>query len=181
MSRRDVLSGSERERLAWLGAGPGVISVLAAWWAEDPARHLVGLVGRVTGTGVVVSTATGLRDADWDVDDLPAAGDWVLLRERPDLPPVAVRRVTDDDMPDGEDVDGDPYDDGVGSERSGTDLRSGLGDDVPEDLADVADRCRFADCGHDVEPGCAVQAALHDGLVTPAQVAEFRRQRRTSE
>jgi ribosome biogenesis GTPase len=32
-----------------------------------------------------------------------------------------------------------------------------------EDVAAVAARCRFADCGHVSEPGCAVREALHSG------------------
>ncbi|TNU73227.1 ribosome small subunit-dependent GTPase A, partial [Miniimonas arenae] len=31
------------------------------------------------------------------------------------------------------------------------------------DVAAIAERCRFGDCAHDGEPGCAVQAALADG------------------
>jgi ribosome biogenesis GTPase len=31
------------------------------------------------------------------------------------------------------------------------------------DVAELVNRCRFADCAHDTEPGCAVKAALADG------------------
>jgi ribosome biogenesis GTPase / thiamine phosphate phosphatase len=34
-----------------------------------------------------------------------------------------------------------------------------------EDVEELVDACRFADCGHGVEPGCAVQAALADGTL----------------
>ena len=33
------------------------------------------------------------------------------------------------------------------------------------DIKAVAERCRFRDCGHGSEPGCAVQAALADGTL----------------
>jgi ribosome biogenesis GTPase len=33
------------------------------------------------------------------------------------------------------------------------------------DIAEVAASCRFADCRHETEPGCAVQAALEDGTL----------------
>jgi ribosome biogenesis GTPase / thiamine phosphate phosphatase len=33
------------------------------------------------------------------------------------------------------------------------------------EIASLADGCRFRDCGHSGEPGCAVQAALADGLL----------------
>lgn len=35
--------------------------------------------------------------------------------------------------------------------------------DVFEDIAQIAAQCRFRDCTHGEEPGCAVQAALSDG------------------
>ena len=33
------------------------------------------------------------------------------------------------------------------------------------DIAELAANCRFADCSHETEPGCAVQAALRDGTL----------------
>jgi ribosome biogenesis GTPase len=35
------------------------------------------------------------------------------------------------------------------------------------DIEALADGCRFGDCGHDTEPGCAVQAALASGALDP--------------
>ncbi|RUL70292.1 ribosome small subunit-dependent GTPase A [Dyella choica] len=39
--------------------------------------------------------------------------------------------------------------------------------DLFADIETLAENCRFADCGHGSEPGCAVQTALHDGELTP--------------
>lgn len=39
------------------------------------------------------------------------------------------------------------------------------------DVAALAAGCRFADCRHRGEPGCAVAAALEDGTLDPARVA----------
>ena len=36
-------------------------------------------------------------------------------------------------------------------------------DDVFSDVADLAESCRFGDCTHETEPGCAVQAAIEAG------------------
>ena len=35
------------------------------------------------------------------------------------------------------------------------------------DVAALAAECRFADCGHEREPGCAIRAALADGRLSP--------------
>jgi ribosome biogenesis GTPase len=38
------------------------------------------------------------------------------------------------------------------------------------ELRDLIPRCRFRDCRHDAEPGCAVQAAVASGSVSPHRV-----------
>ena len=42
-----------------------------------------------------------------------------------------------------------------------------------EDVEAIVAACRFRDCGHDAEPGCAVRAALADGSLDPARWASF--------
>jgi ribosome biogenesis GTPase / thiamine phosphate phosphatase len=42
------------------------------------------------------------------------------------------------------------------------------------ELRDIAERCRFRDCRHDREPGCAVNAAVAAGRVAPQRVALLR-------
>ena len=49
------------------------------------------------------------------------------------------------------------------------------------DVADLAGRCRFADCGHRGEPGCAVEAALQDGSLSERRYASWRAQVREAE
>jgi ribosome biogenesis GTPase / thiamine phosphate phosphatase len=48
---------------------------------------------------------------------------------------------------------------------------------VPEITA-LLDQCRFADCTHRREPGCAVLAALADGRITEERLASWRKLRR---
>ena len=43
------------------------------------------------------------------------------------------------------------------------------------DVAELAASCRFADCRHQGEPGCAVQAALGEGRLSPARLAAHRK------
>ncbi len=46
-------------------------------------------------------------------------------------------------------------------------------EDVFADIVALAAECRFADCGHDGEPGCAVRAALDDGRLDEARYARY--------
>lgn len=46
------------------------------------------------------------------------------------------------------------------------------------DLEELAIDCRFHDCGHDTEPGCAVQRALADGVVTWRRLESWRKLQR---
>ncbi len=48
-------------------------------------------------------------------------------------------------------------------------------DAVFEDIAALAATCRFADCGHESEPGCAVQAAIAAGEVDPGRLARWQK------
>ncbi|MEA2828661.1 MAG: ribosome biosis GTPase / thiamine phosphate phosphatase [Actinomycetota bacterium] len=43
------------------------------------------------------------------------------------------------------------------------------------DVGDLAEDCKFRDCRHDGEPGCAVTAAVRAGLLDADRVANFRK------
>jgi ribosome biogenesis GTPase / thiamine phosphate phosphatase len=43
------------------------------------------------------------------------------------------------------------------------------------DVAELAAGCRFADCAHVTEPGCAVRAALADGRLAPERLESYRK------
>ncbi len=55
-----------------------------------------------------------------------------------------------------------------------TDVAAGI-DDLFSDLNELASRCRFTDCRHETEPGCAVQAALEEGTLQPARLNRWRK------
>lgn len=44
-----------------------------------------------------------------------------------------------------------------------------------EDVAAIAEACRFNDCHHDAEPGCAIQQALVDGTLDPKRWENFQK------
>lgn len=47
-----------------------------------------------------------------------------------------------------------------------------------EDVSALAARCRFNDCAHEGEPGCAVAAALEDGSLAPERFESYRKLQR---
>jgi ribosome biogenesis GTPase len=54
------------------------------------------------------------------------------------------------------------------------DLEAGLGQTFPE-IDELSEQCRFRDCSHSSEPGCAVLAAEAEGQLDPARLASYRK------
>jgi ribosome biogenesis GTPase len=52
------------------------------------------------------------------------------------------------------------------------DVEDGIALTFPE-IEALAGECRFNDCAHEAEPGCAVRAAVDDGRVDPARFASW--------
>ena len=48
-------------------------------------------------------------------------------------------------------------------------------DETFEDVSSYASTCRYSDCSHGSEPGCAVQQALADGTLDPERFERYRR------
>ena len=55
-----------------------------------------------------------------------------------------------------------------------SDAASGIAE-VFDDFALAAQDCRFSDCGHGVEPGCAVRAAIASGALTAVRFERWRK------
>ena len=51
-------------------------------------------------------------------------------------------------------------------------------DETFADVLDLAAACRFADCAHETEPGCAVQEALSEGRLTEERLESYRKLQR---
>ncbi len=47
-----------------------------------------------------------------------------------------------------------------------------------DDILGLAETCRFADCGHGLEPGCAVRAAIESGALEPRRFANYLKQKK---
>lgn len=46
------------------------------------------------------------------------------------------------------------------------------------EITELADQCKFRDCAHDTEPGCAVQAAIAAGQIDPDRLVRYNKLRR---
>jgi ribosome biogenesis GTPase len=46
---------------------------------------------------------------------------------------------------------------------------------VFQDVAEIAGQCRYRDCTHDSEPGCAVRSALESGEIDPTRWLSYRK------
>lgn len=57
------------------------------------------------------------------------------------------------------------------------DVAEGI-DEVFDEVTRIARGCRFGDCRHETEPGCAVQAAIAAGTLDPARLERWRKLRR---
>ena len=60
------------------------------------------------------------------------------------------------------------------------DASEGLGETF-EDVSSLFALCRFSDCSHETEPGCAVRAALEDGTLEPSRWESYRKLERELE
>ena len=48
-------------------------------------------------------------------------------------------------------------------------------DEVFTDVSELLENCRFSDCSHETEPGCAVRAAIENGLLEPDRLRRWRK------
>ena len=55
-----------------------------------------------------------------------------------------------------------------------TDAAAGVAE-IFDDIVTMVGRCRFANCAHKGEPGCAVQAAIREGALTVSRLDRWRR------
>jgi ribosome biogenesis GTPase len=55
-----------------------------------------------------------------------------------------------------------------------TDAAAGIAD-VFEDIEALTARCRFTDCRHETEPGCAILAAMEAGQLDPMRLERWRK------
>jgi len=135
---------------------PADVARLAPWCSTGQTLALVGSSG--VGKTTIQNRLTGMHEATADVRGSDAKGRHTTTNRalRPtlhggwliDTPGMRELRLLD--------------------------AEEGI-EDVFSDVVELTTRCKFRDCAHEGEPGCAVQGAIDAGTLDPARLARWRK------
>ncbi|MFE9452342.1 ribosome small subunit-dependent GTPase A [Streptomyces sp. NPDC006739] len=189
--------------LAWESGAQPVVVLTKADLVPDPSTlaHLVEDVG-TTAPGVPVLTVSALLEEGLDVLlALLGSGTSVLLGQSGAGKSTLANALFGQDVMDvraARDVDGKGRHTtttrnllalpggGVLIDTPGLrgvglwDAESGVGQ-VFSEIEELADRCRFQDCAHEAEPGCAVLAAADSGELPLRRLESYRKLKRENQ
>ncbi|MEU6281954.1 ribosome small subunit-dependent GTPase A [Streptomyces sp. NPDC047028] len=183
--------------LAWESGAQPVVVLTKADLVPDPVTlsHLVEDV-ETTAPGVPVLTVSALHGDGLDVlASLAGSGTTVLLGQSGAGKSTLANALVGEDVMDvraARDVDGKGRHTtttrnllalpggGVLIDTPGLrgvglfDAETGVGQ-VFSEIEELAGRCRFQDCGHESEPGCAVAAAVENGELPVRRLESYRK------
>lgn len=138
---------------------PEAVKILAPWCGTGQTLALLGSSG--VGKTTLRNSLTGEAEATATIREDDAKGRHTTTSR-------ALRQV----------ANGGWLIDTPGMRELGlTDAADGI-DTVFDDLSSLASQCRFADCQHEGEPGCAIAAAIAAGHVEPDRLDRWQRLRR---
>ncbi len=142
-----------------IATGPDVAAQLAPWCTEGLTVALLGSSG--VGKSTLINALTGAGELTQDIREDDAKGRHTTTHRSMhqtfaggwviDTPGMRSLRLAD--------------------VAQGVDL-------VFADVADLAHACKFRDCGHDTEPGCAIQAAIARGDLDVARLTRWQKLQR---
>lgn len=135
---------------------PGDVEVLRPWCESGQTVALLGSSG--VGKSTLINTLAGTRQETKGVRQDDQRGRHTTTRRSMHRLPQGGWLIDTPGM----------------RELQLVDLAGAL-DEVFSDIARFAARCRFPDCAHDTEPGCAVQAAIESGELDADRLRRFRK------
>ncbi|MBE1456325.1 ribosome biogenesis GTPase [Nocardiopsis terrae] len=187
--------------LAWASGATPVVAVTKAELAGDRLPEVVELVETVT-TGAdvhTVSAHTGLGLAELAARLRPGST-WVLLGTSGAGKSSLLNALAGDTVMDTGEIRDDRRGRHTTTHRQLIPMPGGaLFLDIPgvrridvpgdgsgvdrtfADIGELAERCRFRDCSHGAEPGCAVNAAVDEGELDTRRLERWYRLRREAE
>ncbi|MCF7701473.1 ribosome small subunit-dependent GTPase A [Loktanella sp. M215] len=144
--------------LAINAKGGNVAEVLSPWCGPGRTVALVGSSG--VGKTTLANALTGRTDETQDIREDDARGRHTTTRRSLHALPTGGWLIDTPGM----------------RGLAVADVTAGIDATFPE-ISALTDACRFRDCLHEGEPGCAVQAAVDAGLIDAARVARYRKLR----
>ncbi len=142
-----------------IATDPGVVQQLEPWCSRGLTVALLGSSG--VGKSTLINALTGEDTLTQDIREDDAKGRHTTTRRSMHRTPSGGWVI---DTP------------GMRSLRL-TDVAEGV-NMVFADLAALAENCKFRDCEHDTEPGCAIQSAIAAGDLDPARMARWQKLQR---
>ncbi|MEV6849835.1 ribosome small subunit-dependent GTPase A [Actinoplanes sp. NPDC051411] len=187
--------------LAWESGADPVVFLTKCDTSAEPeavARQIAGLAPGIPVVAVSVRLGLGVEQVrayarsgrTLALLGRSGAGKSTLVNALAGTPVMPVQQIRDADgkgrhttayrnlvlLPQGGAVLDTPGIRGVGLLETGTGL-----DRAFAEVTALAEQCRFDDCRHEGEPGCAVAAALADGMLSPRRLESWRKLRREVE
>jgi len=135
---------------------PAQVAALRAWCEEGQTVALLGSSG--VGKSTIINTLSGSKQTTSGVRDDDQRGRHTTTSR-------SMHKLEDG---------GWLIDTPGMRELQLVDVARGL-DDVFSDVAELAAQCRFVDCRHDSEPGCAIQAAIDAGTLDAGRLRRYRK------
>lgn len=141
-----------------LNAKGGEVRSLLAHWCK-PGRTVAFLGSSGVGKSTLVNALSGTEDvATGAIRENDAKGRHTTTRRELYVVPAGFAVLDTPGM----------------RELQLTDVAAGI-EEVFADLADLARTCKFNDCAHETEPGCAVRAALDAGNLDAARMVRWKK------
>jgi ribosome biogenesis GTPase len=187
--------------LAWESGADPVVFLTKSDTSSEPeavARQIAGLAPGIPVVAVSVRLGLGVEQVrayarsgrTLALLGRSGAGKSTLVNALAGTPVMPVQQIRDADgkgrhttayrnlvlLPQGGAVLDTPGIRGVGLLETGGGLERAFAE-----VTALAEHCRFDDCRHESEPGCAVAAALADGMLSPRRLESWRKLRREVE